>query len=106
MNVAGDFSKRIPGRPLLPKPPRTLNEIIAEMSAERAASRGDGVSSLGGRSIETEARLSPLRGDFHYLTNPTGEAAGTVVGFLLFFSTMYHGMAGLMLIGPLRVTRV
>lgn len=85
----------------------TLTEIIAEMSAERAASRGDGVSSLGGSSVETEARLSPLRIGFRNLTNPTGQAAtGTVVSFLLFFSTMYHGMAGLMLIGRLRVTRV
>ena len=83
-----------------------LNEIAAELGAEQAVSRADGVSSLGKNTNETGAMMSPLRVGFRYLTNPTGQAAtATVVSFLLFFSMMYHGLVSLMLVGRLRVTR-
>lgn len=83
-----------------------LNEIAAELGAERAVSRSDGVSSLGKNSNETQALMSPLRMGFRYLTNPTGQATtATVVSFLLFFSMMYHGLVSLMIVGRLRVTR-
>ena len=83
-----------------------LNEIAAELGAERAVSRPDGVSSLGKNTNETEALMSPLRMGFRYLTNPTGQATtATVVSFLFFFSMMYHGLVSLMIVGRLRVTR-
>lgn len=83
-----------------------LNKIAAELGAEQAVSRADGVSSLGKNTNETGAMMSPLRVGFRYLTNPTGQAAtATVVSFLLFFSMMYHGLVSLMLVGRLRVTR-
>ncbi len=83
-----------------------LNEIAAELGAERAVSRSDGVLSLGKNSNETQALMSPLRMGFRYLTNPTGQATtATVVSFLLFFSMMYHGLVSLMIVGRLRVTR-
>lgn len=83
----------------------TLNEIVAELGAEAAVSRPDGVSSLGRNASETEAMISPLRIGFRYLSNPTGQAAtGTVVNFIFFFSLMFHGLASLMLIGRMRVT--
>lgn len=82
-----------------------LNEITAELSAERAASRPGGVSALGQTTAGTEALLSPLRMGFRYLSNPTGQGAtGTVINFLLFFSLMFHGLTSLMIIGRLRVT--
>ena len=82
-----------------------LNEITAELSAERAASRPGGVSALGQTTAGTEALLSPLRMGFRYLANPTGQGAtGTVINFLLFFSLMFHGLTSLMIIGRLRVT--
>ena len=84
-----------------------LNEVIATVGAEAAVSRAGGVSSLGKNENETAAAMSPLRAVFRYLTNPTGQAAtGTVVNFLFFFSMMYQGMTGLMLVGRLRVSHV
>lgn len=84
-----------------------INEVIATVGAEAAASRAGGVSMLGKNEAETAVAMSPLRAVFRYLTNPTGQAAtGTVVNFLFFFSMMYQGMTCLMLVGRLRVSKV
>lgn len=83
-----------------------LNAAVAVLSAEIAVSRPGGVASLGGNTSETAAALSPLRIASRSLTNPTGQGAtGTTIGFLLFFSLMYHGLTSLMITGRLRVTR-
>ncbi|CNI84679.1 ABC transporter permease [Yersinia vastinensis] len=81
---------------------QNLNEYIPELGAEIGALR---ISSLGLGREGTEAALSPMQLKNRHLFNPTNTATNsTSIAFVYFFSSLFYGLATLMVVGRLKVT--
>nr|WP_245610262.1 ABC transporter permease [Yersinia kristensenii] len=81
---------------------QNLHEYIPELGAEIDAAR---ISALGLGDTQLEAALSPMLLKSRNLFNPTSTATNsTSIAFVYFFSSLFYGLATLMVIGRLKVT--
>lgn len=78
-----------------------LSSFMPEFGAEFAAGR---LSSMGVKG-DLQTSLSALNLASRELFNPTLQAAdSTVIGFVIFFPSLYMGLTSLMIVGRLKVT--
>lgn len=83
---------------------QNLNEYIPQIGAEIGGAR---IAALGLGSDATEAALSPMQLSNRHLFNPTSTATNsTTIAFVYFFSSLFYGLATLMVVGRLKVTGV
>ncbi|MFM1102723.1 ABC transporter permease [Yersinia enterocolitica] len=81
---------------------QNLNEYIPELGAELGAEH---IAALGFGREGTEAVLSPMQLKNRHLFNPTNTATNsTSIAFVYFFSSLFYGLATLMVVGRLKVT--
>ncbi|WP_025122625.1 MULTISPECIES: ABC transporter permease [unclassified Serratia (in: enterobacteria)] len=81
---------------------QNLSEYIPEIGAEIGAAR---IAALRLGEKGTEAALSPMQLKNRHLFNPTSTATNsTSIAFIYFFSSLFYGLATLMIVGRLRMT--
>ncbi|CNE84533.1 multidrug ABC transporter permease [Yersinia enterocolitica] len=81
---------------------QNLNEYIPELGAELGAEH---IAGLGLGREGTEAVLSPMQLKNRHLFTPTNPATNsTSIAFVYFFSSLFYGLATLMVVGRLKVT--